>query len=294
VSFQATAGTLYQIQFLGAHPTLAVTMQLVATNPPVILEPPADQATFPGGSALFTVLATGVTPLSYQWRLNGTNLPGATNLMLGLNNVSTNQAGAYSVVVSNSTGNIIAGPANLTVNACAIVPRLATGVPDASNAFAFILAGERGRYYRIESSTNLIYWRPESSFPSSLPILIYPSNATRYGSVVYSPNSADCLSIPRGTNATFIRTSVYSAPDEVCNNNLKQIRFAKELWARSGKGRSRQSAVSMVDLQAYCPDIIGLKCPVGGTFFYDSYLINYVLTDPSCMRVNAHVLEEPK
>ena len=125
-------------------------------------------------------------------------------------------------------------------------------------------------------------------------MLTYPLNATRYGSVVYSTNSTTGLFIPKGTNAMFVRASVYSAPDEVCNNNLKQIRFAIELWARSGKGRSRLAYITMSDLQAYCPDIAGFQCPVGGTFFYDSYVINDVLTDPRCKKVSTHVLEEPK
>jgi hypothetical protein len=294
VSFPATAGTVYQFQFLGVHPTLAVTLQLIATNPPVILEAPTEQAILPGGSALFKVLATGLTPLSYRWRLNGVDLPGSTNAMLALNHVATNEAGAYTVEVSNSTGMIVAGPANLILNSHPFPPGLDTAVSNSSNSFAFTLCGERGRYYRVESSTNLAAWRSESSFPLSLPILIYPPNATPYRSVIYNANSNIGLSIPRSASAEFVRASVYSAPDEVCNNNLKQIKFAVELWARSGKGRSRLAAVPMTDLQPYCPDIAGFKCPMGGTFFYDSYIINDVLTDPRCMRGSTHVLEEPK
>jgi hypothetical protein len=294
VSFQATAGTAYQIQLLGVHPTVAVTLQLVATNPPVILEPPADQATFPGGSALFRVIAAGLTPLSYLWRLNGTNLPGATNVMLALNYLASTQAGAYSVEVSNATGAIIAGPANLILNSNALSPRLDAAVPNASSSFTFTLAGESGRYYQIESSTNLVNWHSETNFPVSLPILIYPVGATRYRSVVYSTNSGTCLSIPKGTNATFVRASVYSAPDEVCNNNLKQIKAAIELWARNGKGMSRTATVCMTDLLPYCPNIEEIKCPTGGIAFYDSYVINGVLTDPGCKKVMPHVLEEPR
>jgi hypothetical protein len=294
VSFEATAGTTYQIQFLGVHPTLALTLKLVATNPPVILEPPNDQATVPGGGALFKVLATGLTPLSYQWRFNGVDLPGSTNAMLALNYAATNQAGAYTVEVSNSTGMIVAGPANLVLSSHPCPPRLDAAVSNSSNSFTFTLCGEPGRYYRVESSTNLATWRSESSFPLSLPVLIYPPNATPYRSVIYNADSNISLCIPRSASAEFVRVSVYSAPDEVCNNNLKQIKFAVELWARSGKGYSRFAAVPMTYLQPYCPDIASFKCPVGGTFFYDSYVVNDVLTDPRCMRVSTHVLEEPR
>jgi hypothetical protein len=294
VSFQATAGTAYQIQLLGVHPTLAVTLQLVATNPPVILEAPTDQATFPGGSALFRVIATGLTPPSYAWRLNGTNLPGATNVMLALNYLALTQAGAYSVVVSNATGATTAGPANLILNANPLPPRLVAEVPNTRTNFAFTLIGEPGRYYRIESSTNLVNWRRESSFPSSLPILVFPPDATRYRSVIYSTNSSTFLSIPKGTNAIFVRASGYFPPDEVCNNNLKQIKSAIELRARSGAAWSRESSVIWTDLQSIYPPIAGLKCPAGGETVWDSYGTHRVCDDPFCMKAPAHVLEEPR
>src|SRR5882757_7448541 len=46
ITFQATAGATYQIQFAdniysGANSNLTMSFRLVATNPPVILEPPA-------------------------------------------------------------------------------------------------------------------------------------------------------------------------------------------------------------------------------------------------------------
>src|SRR6266850_2960975 len=59
---------------------------------PVITAAPADLNVSVGASATFTVSATGQAPLSYQWRLNGTNIPGATNATLILSSVTgTNQ-----------------------------------------------------------------------------------------------------------------------------------------------------------------------------------------------------------
>jgi len=42
---------------------------------PVITNQPANQMVTWGGNATFSVMATGVGPLTYQWQLNGTNLP---------------------------------------------------------------------------------------------------------------------------------------------------------------------------------------------------------------------------
>jgi len=71
--------------------------------PPAILSAPADQILPPGATATFQVVAAGTAPLSYQWRLNGTNLPAATSSSLSIPAQAAN-FGAYSVVVSNLYG----------------------------------------------------------------------------------------------------------------------------------------------------------------------------------------------
>ena len=56
----------------------------LASNPPVIVSQPANQAVMAGQSAAFAVGAVGALPLAYQWALGGTNLAGATNAVLTL------------------------------------------------------------------------------------------------------------------------------------------------------------------------------------------------------------------
>ena len=75
-----------------------------SNNPPVIVSQPASQSVFAGAEVSFTVTAVGTEPLSYQWRLNGTDLDGATGSVLSLVNVQVAQAGNYSVQVSNFAG----------------------------------------------------------------------------------------------------------------------------------------------------------------------------------------------
>jgi hypothetical protein len=62
-------------------------------TPPSITTQPTNQTVTVGGAATFSVTTTGLLPLNYQWRFNGTNLSGATNTSLRLTNVSlTKQA----------------------------------------------------------------------------------------------------------------------------------------------------------------------------------------------------------
>src|ERR1035438_348179 len=62
---------------------------------PTIITQPASLAVSASASATFTASAAGTAPLSYQWRLNGTNIAGATGTSLTLSNVQAAQAGNY-------------------------------------------------------------------------------------------------------------------------------------------------------------------------------------------------------
>jgi hypothetical protein len=94
-----------------APATLTVTVQA-----PVITAQPASQAVLGGGSVVLSVAATGVPAPTYQWRLDGADIPGATNSTLALNNVTAADAGTYKVIVRNLAGTVTSLPARLTVN----------------------------------------------------------------------------------------------------------------------------------------------------------------------------------
>jgi lysophospholipase L1-like esterase len=86
-------------------------------GPPFIAEQPLSQTVIVGSNATVSVEASGTPPLSYQWLFNGTALAGATNASLTISNAQLSDAGKYSVVVANATGQALAGaPAVLTVN----------------------------------------------------------------------------------------------------------------------------------------------------------------------------------
>jgi len=74
---------------------------------PVITTQPSSQIVCPGAglNATFSVTATG-SALSYQWRKNGVNIPGATASTYTITNVTAADAGMYDVVVTNPAGSI--------------------------------------------------------------------------------------------------------------------------------------------------------------------------------------------
>ena len=82
---------------------------------PTISTQPIAQTIMAGGSATFVTAAVGLPPLFYQWRLNGSNISTATNASYAIVNAQSNQAGQYSVVVTNAYGTATSSNAMLTV-----------------------------------------------------------------------------------------------------------------------------------------------------------------------------------
>ena len=107
---------------------------------PVITTQPVTQSAPVGSDVTFSVGASGTPPLTYQWRLNDTNLPGANSAMLVLPNVQLSQGGSYSVVVANSSGSATSQGALLGV----IVP---------GDYAQTVMADAPIHYYRFEETS---------------------------------------------------------------------------------------------------------------------------------------------
>jgi hypothetical protein len=102
------------------------SLALIGTGPPVITAPLANRDMDFGATNWFRIVAVGERPLSYQWKFNGTNLPGATSMVLGFTNLQYAQAGFYSVQVDNRFGTVTSSPARLRINRSPVADASAT------------------------------------------------------------------------------------------------------------------------------------------------------------------------
>lgn len=103
------------------------------TGMPIITVPPSSQTVALGGSATFSVTATGDAPLTYQWSKDEAEIPGATTSSLTFNPVQASDAGSYTVTVSNSVGSATSTAAVLDISG---IPPAITTAPVAQTVSA--------------------------------------------------------------------------------------------------------------------------------------------------------------
>ena len=147
---QATDSGATQMQHMGVVKDFLISLQATnAASAPVITNQPQSLVVNQSGNATFTVGADGTAPLTYQWRLNLANIPGATAATYTRTNAQPVNLGNYSVVVSNTAG--FATSSNATLNL--IVPSPVLTVPLAG---VLQWQGLSNLTYTVQSRTNLM------------------------------------------------------------------------------------------------------------------------------------------
>ncbi len=149
-----------------ANATLSVTSSGTA---PSITQQPSGQMVDAGDSVTFHVVASGSAPLTYQWRLDGVTIPGATTSSYTIDVVQANDAGDYTVLITNNWGTVLSSTATLVVNTPPVFtlqPQSQTVVAGANATFSASAAGTGPMTYQwrlnglnIAGATATIYTR---------------------------------------------------------------------------------------------------------------------------------------
>jgi hypothetical protein len=80
-----------------------------------MMQQPTNLTVLLGSNALLSATVAGVAPISFQWRFNGGDLPGATSSTLAFTNVQIVHDGEYAVTASNSFGAVTSATVQITV-----------------------------------------------------------------------------------------------------------------------------------------------------------------------------------
>ena len=127
--------------------------------PPILLTQPAGRNVTNGANVAFSVTVSGAPPFGYSWLFNGMNLSDGGNIsgsasnVLSITSVTTNNAGSYQLVVTNTAGVVTSSVAVLNVGFIPVVFTQPTNLTILSGGSAVFSASANG-------STPLVYqWR---------------------------------------------------------------------------------------------------------------------------------------
>ncbi len=119
---------------------------------------PADVAACVGTPANFSTTVGGPGPFTYQWKKNGSPIVGANSSSYSIAAVVSNDAGSYSVAVTNSCSTVDSAPGMLTVNTStsASSPANQSACPGGSASFSTTASGSGPFTYQWKKNGSAI------------------------------------------------------------------------------------------------------------------------------------------
>jgi hypothetical protein len=193
-----------------------------STNPPAIDSQPLDRTVPAGSNVLFSVGASGASPLSYQWYFNtNTLIAGAVGSAFTVSNAQLTNAGTYSLVITNNFGSVTSSAAKLIVTNVApsitTQPQNQAVAIDGSTTFAVAASGTAPLGYQWYFNTNTLIG---GAVTNSLTIAnAQLSDAGTYFVVVTNSSgsitsSVAVLSISTGTSGIIAQWNFNSTPPD--------------------------------------------------------------------------------
>ncbi|HEY9510065.1 MAG TPA: hypothetical protein VIV82_09415, partial [Verrucomicrobiae bacterium] len=134
------------------------TIAIISITPILITQSPLNVTTFSGGTAMFSIAAQADSPLSYQWRFQGTDLAVNENT-LTLTDVQFDQAGTYEVI-AEIAGESVTNSAMLTISPVAAWGSNANGKRDVPAGLTNVIALAAGDSHSsaLESDGTVKAW----------------------------------------------------------------------------------------------------------------------------------------
>jgi hypothetical protein len=128
--------TMTAINIAGTATTAPVTLAVNPGIPPQFLSDHATVAVAMGGSFTLACDGSGSRPIKYQWQKEGADLPGATGSTFSLFGFKADDAGNYTVTMTNAFGQVTSPVFPVVVASAATAPPLITAAPVSITEFS--------------------------------------------------------------------------------------------------------------------------------------------------------------
>lgn len=154
---QATNGGTYQIAMSVTNlADITGPVHLVTTllTPPTFTSLPSAETTASNTPLVLNCMASGSPTIGYQWLLDGTNIPNATNATLSFANFTAANSGNYAVLATNGAGTNLFSLAPVYVNS----PLEFVNTTTPGGAFFTELICQPNSNYVFESSADGRIW----------------------------------------------------------------------------------------------------------------------------------------
>ena len=111
---------------------------------PFITTQPVDQKVVDGQPAEFSVVASGDSPLNYQWIKNGTDITGANSPVYSIHSVGTGDLGSYYASINNPAGSTVTSNVSLTLFQSPVITSQPQGLNLNISGFGYLNVGVAG------------------------------------------------------------------------------------------------------------------------------------------------------
>jgi hypothetical protein len=196
---------------------------------PAFLTLPENQISTIGGDATFSAEALSADA-TFQWQLNHTNLPGATDSSLTVTNLTAELRGPYQVILTDSFGSLTSSPVFVEFAPVILSPPASATVTAGSNAtFTVVAAGDTNLVFRWFFGTNLLTVVTNSGSPitNSSSYTVPQAGTNNVGTYTVSiSNHFGKVTSPPVTLSVGVAPSIQSPPASQTNNAGSSVTFS--------------------------------------------------------------------
>ena len=261
-----TSGDYYVVvaNSYGAATSITNTITILPANPPVLTSDvqPLSPTRVVGGSVAFSAGIDGTPPFSYQWKHEGTNLPGATNVTLLVSDLTLASAGSYALYVTNNFG---------WTNTAAAALTLLT--PAAGSYEEMILTNKPIAYWRLNEGA-YAYDAPSVAYD-------YVGGYDAYHTNTYTIDGLrppSYLGMETSNNGAYYNGGAASSTTASLMNNLGQFTlmgwFNPAVWPQQTAAGSGRVALfgqnDAAEFGFHGTNVIGMWTPGGGYVSFDA------------------------